>query len=69
MTADISIPRDIHDALVDYAAAEKKRMKEQGCSPIILDMITWRSVAQHILRDRLQRLGHWEPKGKKREGR
>jgi len=62
MSDDLSIPANIKEALERYAAAERKRMD----NPIIKDLITWRSLAQKILKDSVQRAGHWEPK--KKEG-
>jgi len=60
MSDELSIPADIKEALERYAAAERKRMGKKN--PVIADMVTWKSLAQHILKNAVQRAGHWEPK-------
>ena len=56
----IHVPEDVRIALEKYAGAEKKRMK----NPIIADMITWRSLANHILLNEVQKRGYYVGKAK-----
>lgn len=52
----IQVPDDVRAALKRYAEAEKKRQK----NPVIAELITWRSIAQHILRNEVQKRGHYQ---------
>jgi hypothetical protein len=63
MSDELSIPGDIKEALERYAAKEKKRMGRKN--PVIADMITWKSLAQHILRNEVQKRGYYAGKVKK----
>lgn len=56
----VFVPEDVRDSLKRYADEEKKRQK----NPVIADMITWRSLANHILRNEVQRRGYYVGKGK-----
>jgi len=56
----IHVPEDVRTALDKYANAEKKRMK----NPLIADMITWRSLANHILLNEVQKRGYYVGKTK-----
>ena len=51
----IHVPEDIRESLEKYAAAERKLQK----NPVIAEMITWRSIANHILRNEVQKRGHY----------
>lgn len=57
----LTIPDDVFAALVEYAKAERKRMESVGSNPLIIEMITPLSVAQHILKNEVQKRGHWSP--------
>jgi hypothetical protein len=54
----ITIPEDVMEALDRYAAEEKKNVK----NPIIKEMITGKSTAQHILLNEVQKRGFYEGK-------
>ena len=54
------IPDDIWEALGRYAAAERKRLN----NPVIDPLITHKSVAIHILRNEVQKRGHYVGKVK-----
>jgi hypothetical protein len=51
----IYIPKDVRESLEKYAAAERKRMD----NPLVSELITWKSLAQHILRNEVQKRGHY----------
>jgi hypothetical protein len=51
----VVVPPEVKAALVKYAEAERKRMK----NPVIAEMITWRSLANHILLNEVQKRGHY----------
>lgn len=60
MTQDerrLTIPEDVMVALNKYAAVERKRQK----NPMIAELITGKSIAQHILKNEVQKRGHYEP--------
>lgn len=51
----VFVPEDVREALKRYAAVESKRQK----NPVIAAMITWRSIANHILKNEVQKRGHY----------
>lgn len=57
----VFVPEDVRIALDKYATEEKKRQS----NPVIADMITWRSLANHILRNEVQKRGYYSGAGKK----
>jgi hypothetical protein len=48
-------------SLEKYAAAERLRNAD---NPIMRDMITWKSLANHILLNEVQKRGHYVGKAK-----
>ena len=54
--ANLHVPDHIKSSLIKYAEAERKRMK----NPVVRDMITWKSTANHILRVEMERKGYRE---------
>ena len=56
----LHIPADIKASLVKYAYAERKLQE----NPLIREMITWRSLANHILRNEVQKRGFYTGKVK-----
>jgi hypothetical protein len=54
------IPQDVRKSLEAYADAEKKRMD----NPLISEMITWKSLMIKILRNEVQKRGHYVGKVK-----
>jgi len=54
----LTIPEDVYSALQRYSTEEKKRMK----NPLIADLITPLSLAQHILLNEVQKRGYYEGK-------
>jgi hypothetical protein len=57
----ICIPDDIRDSLIAYAEVEKRLQT----NPVIRDLITWKSLANKILRNEVQRRGYYVGRGKK----
>lgn len=55
----LCVPDDIRDSLIAYAEAEK-RLQE---NPVIKDLITWKSLGNKILRNEVQKRGHYVGKG------
>ena len=53
----LSVPQDVKDALIAYADAERQRME----NPIIKELITWKSLANKILKNETQKRGYWVP--------
>ena len=51
----LTIPQNIREALMNYAVVERKRMK----NPIIKEMITWKSLANSILKNEVQKRGYF----------
>jgi hypothetical protein len=49
------IPKDVRESLKRYAYSEKKRMD----NPLIAEMITWKSLTIKILRNEVQKRGHY----------
>ena len=54
------IPKDVRESLVKYSEAERARVK----NPVIEPLITWKSLAVHILRNEVQKRGYYVGKGK-----
>ena len=54
------IPQDVRESLKLYADAERKRMD----NPLIAEMITWKSLTIKILRNEVQKRGHYVGKVK-----
>lgn len=54
----VHVPEHIKEGLIKYAYAERKRMD----NPVIRDMITWRSLANHILLNEIQKRGYYVAK-------
>lgn len=54
------IPKDVRESLVKYSEAERERVK----NPVIEPLITWKSLAVHILRNEVQKRGYYVGKGK-----
>lgn len=52
----LTIPEDVYNALQRYSSEEKKRMK----NPAIAELITPLSLAQHILRNEVQKRGYYK---------
>jgi len=52
----VFVPEDVREALKRYASAESKRQK----NPVIAAMITWRSLANNILKNEVQKRGYYE---------
>lgn len=59
----IRIPDDVKASLIKYAEVEKKLQK----NPLIKDLITWKALANHILRNEVQKRGYYV--GKKGVGK
>lgn len=57
----LTIPDDVFAALVEYSNAERKRMASNGTNPLVIEMITPLSLAQHILKNDVQKRGYWSP--------
>ena len=57
MTSDnaLEIPAATKAALERYADVERRRQK----NPAIAELITWRSLAQHILRNEVEKRGYY----------
>lgn len=51
----LTIPQNIREALMNYAVVERKRMK----NPVIKEMITWKSLANNILKNEVQKRGYF----------
>ena len=58
----IHVPRDMMEALDEYAKVEKARQD----NPVIAEMITKKSIAIHILRNELEKRGYLKRKEKKK---
>jgi hypothetical protein len=57
----VTFTDDIWRGVMDYANAEKKRAKE---NPLLVELITPKSIVQHIVRNELQKRHYW-PREKK----
>ena len=53
----LEITEGVKAGLIRYANAERARMP----NPIIKPLITWKSLAQKILLNAIQKQGHWDP--------
>ena len=58
----VYVPDDIRLSLEKYAEAEKKRQT----NPLIKEMITWKSLALHILRNDVVKRGFYQGKAGKK---
>lgn len=64
---DLPIPANTQRALELYAGAERERLKGSGVSKDTIKLITWKSLAQHILKNELVKRGYMFQNGKVRE--
>ena len=66
MENHLYVPDSVMSALMSYAASERKRQKD---NPVLQSMITWKSLANHILRNEVEKRGFYKPEktGSKRE--
>jgi hypothetical protein len=60
MSDELYIPEETRKALKAYSDAERKRQD----NPVIQDLITWKSMAQHILKNELIKRGYMLQNGK-----
>lgn len=60
MSNDLYIPEETIKSLKKYADDERGRQD----NPIIKDLITWKSLAQHILKNELIKRGYMQHTGK-----
>ena len=59
----IHVPGEVRDALKDYARVERERQD----NPVIAEMISWKSLANHILRNEVERRGYLKRVERKKE--
>jgi hypothetical protein len=57
----ITIPADVMAALNSYADVERENIE----NPLVKRMITGKSIAQHILKNEVQKRGYYKPQTKK----
>jgi hypothetical protein len=53
----IIIPEDVMAALNSYADVERENIE----NPLVQRMITGKSIAQHILKNEVQKRGYYQP--------
>jgi hypothetical protein len=53
----ITIPEDVMVALNSYADVERENIE----NPLVKRMITGKSIAQHILKNEVQKRGYYQP--------
>lgn len=56
----VHVPDEVIASLIMYAE-EERRMQN---NPVIAEMITWRSLANHILLNEVQKRGYYKRKGR-----
>jgi hypothetical protein len=56
--AILYVQNNVISALERYAASERKRQKD---NPVLQSMITWKSLANHILRNEVEKRGFYKP--------
>ena len=54
----LTLPQSVRESLERYAASERKRQKD---NPVLQSMITWKSLANHILRNEVEKRGFYKP--------